>query len=120
MHSIFNTKKRKRFQLTRSVGSVTNSLTTVGTNQTISTHTLRGERDNVIRRKIDVENTISTHTLRGERDRLKFYHSLTLIISTHTLRGERDKNFPNSFINSFMSFQLTRSVGSVTFLHCRT
>ena len=35
--------------------------------------------------------TISTHTLRGERDRMRAginYEILT--ISTHTLRGERD------------------------------
>ena len=39
--------------------------------------------------------------------------SETLKISTHTLRGERDSSFA-SVINGKRSFQLTRSVGSVT------
>ena len=36
-------------------------------NYTISTHTLRGERD-IYYGKIEKEYAISTHTLRGERD----------------------------------------------------
>ena len=35
----------------------------------ISTHTLRGERDPILKRTFDIAN-ISTHTLRGERDRV--------------------------------------------------
>ena len=56
----------------------------------ISTHTLRGERDEV--GGIAVNNkTISTHTLRGERDEYGFEKiSGEFKISTHTLRGERD------------------------------
>ena len=62
----------------------------------------------------EIINKISTHTLRGERD----LNSLGLTddvrqISTHTLRGERDKIFSlKCYVNA--TFQLTRSVGSVT------
>ena len=35
----------KKFQLTRSVGSVTNAVDVLGGTYVISTHTLRGERD---------------------------------------------------------------------------
>ena len=55
------------FQLTRSVGSVTQTKTTEKTTEKISTHTLRGERD-VYKLYKTVEKRISTHTLRGERD----------------------------------------------------
>ena len=34
--------------------------------------------------------TISTHTLRGERDDVDNIFGLDRVISTHTLRGERD------------------------------
>ena len=37
------------------------------------------------------------------------------VISTHTLRGERDTAYYNS-MKTNVSFQLTRSVGSVTFI----
>ena len=57
---------------------------------------------------------ISTHTLRGERDMptIEPFHVYT-IISTHTLRGERDIQ-ANSDNTVAITFQLTRSVGSVT------
>ena len=55
------------FQLTRSVGSVTN-----------------------YRMKVNPRTNISTHTLRGERDDMDMKHMQTFPISTHTLRGERD------------------------------
>ena len=101
----------------------------------ISTHTLRGERDQhhthtllntdtfqLTRsvgsvtssfKKYSKFKSISTHTLRGERDEYATDDRLHNFISTHTLRGERDKSgitakLPNSL------FQLTRSVGSVT------
>ena len=35
---------------------------------------------------------ISTHTLRGERDQGGCSEWITTLISTHTLRGERDAN----------------------------
>ena len=55
---------------------------------------------------------ISTHTLRGERDQYTELKELIEKISTHTLRGERDLgSYPPS---EFFKFQLTRSVGSVT------
>ena len=58
--------------------------------------------------------TISTHTLRGERDEYGFEKiSGEFKISTHTLRGERDSVFQISF-ETLSQFQLTRSVGSVT------
>ena len=55
------------FQLTRSVGSVTLAADFSPFFRTISTHTLRGERDSLIR-VIVIKCHISTHTLRGERD----------------------------------------------------
>ncbi len=58
-------------------------------------------------------NTISTHTLRGERDVANADNVDLLCISTHTLRGERDKNNISGLIHD-IKFQLTRSVGSVT------
>ena len=59
---------RKSFQLTRSVGSVTEILSRYSYDlKIISTHTLRGERD--LRKTVICYVTqISTHTLRGERD----------------------------------------------------
>ena len=57
--------------------------------------------------------TISTHTLRGERDSERDTDILCVDISTHTLRGERDSRiFDNG--TGVHEFQLTRSVGSVT------
>ena len=56
-----------KFQLTRSVGSVTVQKGRKCKYTKISTHTLRGERDSVD----EIVNElvpISTHTLRGERD----------------------------------------------------
>ena len=41
------TTKKPKFQLTRSVGSVTNKTNTTTKTMEISTHTLRGERDAV-------------------------------------------------------------------------
>ena len=77
------------FQLTRSVGSVT-SLFGNGTGAlTISTHTLRGERDLPLH-SLPHYFFISTHTLRGERDGVACRVVICLLISTHTLRGERD------------------------------
>ena len=57
--------------------------------------------------------SISTHTLRGERDYLDTYYLHNKTISTHTLRGERDVLclWNATFLQPF---QLTRSVGSVT------
>ena len=78
------------FQLTRSVGSVTN-----------------------YRMKVNPRTNISTHTLRGERDDMDMIHMQTFPISTHTLRGERDFDFL-TYVCSYRQFQLTRSVGSVT------
>ena len=57
------------FQLTRSVGSVTHRKTYDSYRITISTHTLRGERDDGIN-TVPKEKDISTHTLRGERDKI--------------------------------------------------
>ena len=57
---------------------------------------------------------ISTHTLRGERDYTGgAVEKGCTVISTHTLRGERDLTV---YIRTCLikSFQLTRSVGSVT------
>ena len=57
---------------------------------------------------------ISTHTLRGERDlKILYENTFGVMISTHTLRGERDTIFATASI-IFFTFQLTRSVGSVT------
>ena len=56
------------FQLTRSVGSVTNTNENNKNNSGISTHTLRGERDIVANADNVDLLCISTHTLRGERD----------------------------------------------------
>ena len=123
------------FQLTRSVGSVTYTnykQKTVKKNFnshapwgawppyllhslyyfSISTHTLRGERDKISyffnfflknfnshapwgawHLKVQSETTttkISTHTLRGERDKIIIVYDIGMKISTHTLRGERD------------------------------
>ena len=102
-----------KFQLTRSVGSVTRIRLGHTNSIRISTHTLRGERDIVTfcRQQIDLYFNshapwgawpssrfaanklicISTHTLRGERDVWELsILFLTFCISTHTLRGERD------------------------------
>ena len=80
------------FQLTRSVGSVTGYC---------------------------VESwfhiCISTHTLRGERDIPPISGIMCEFISTHTLRGERDAHAKNIYLFT-MKFQLTRSVGSVTYI----
>ena len=79
-----------KFQLTRSVGSVTTDCIKINVSAEISTHTLRGERDVLIpsQRK---RKGISTHTLRGERDATVIFLFLQQRrISTHTLRGERD------------------------------
>ena len=84
-------KNQYRFQLTRSVGSVTHLIILKTARMIISTHTLRGERD--------VTTTITN---------LSNHH-----ISTHTLRGERDKSLDVLLENTYL-FQLTRSVGSVT------
>ena len=56
----------------------------------ISTHTLRGERDEVGALP-NPYAIISTHTLHGERD-IGLHQRLKKIkkISTHTLREERD------------------------------
>ena len=35
--------------------------------------------------------SISTHTLRGERDLMNISETNVAVISTHTLRGERDE-----------------------------
>ena len=57
----------------------------------ISTHTLRGERDDY-RVGVNTTQAISTHTLRGERDCHTVSNQIgSSCISTHTLRGERDK-----------------------------
>ena len=57
---------------------------------------------------------ISTHTLRGERDWQRGLVIELIKISTHTLRGERDIELCH--VKRFAEqFQLTRSVGSVTF-----
>ena len=58
-------------------------------------------------------NLISTHTLRGERDEPTPLLSKIRKISTHTLRGERDEGL-TKFAKYSGKFQLTRSVGSVT------
>ena len=58
------------FQLTRSVGSVTKRSKIIRRYIGISTHTLRGERDDIIKIRIINRFIISTHTLRGERDNL--------------------------------------------------
>ena len=102
------------FQLTRSVGSVTENVKRIKAVKLISTHTLRGERDNP---KDDLlpKFKISTHTLRGERDDEVIPYDQFVDISTHTLRGERDC-FAISADNPALAFQLTRSVGSVTVL----
>ena len=78
----------------------------------ISTHTLRGERDDTVRHQI-LKYTISTHTLRGERDLIMMKTTKKQSISTHTLRGERDDSTTESPVVVY-KFQLTRSVGSVT------
>ena len=69
-------------------------LWTVFHSQSISTHTLRGERDIVgSANNVDLL-CISTHTLRGERDSLLcFMYNSISTISTHTLRGERDSTY---------------------------
>ena len=117
------------------MGSVTAVYAFVDETEDISTHTLRGERDNAclwcstlcnkfqLTRsvgsvttdciKINVSAEISTHTLRGERDVLIPSQRKRKGISTHTLRGERDV-YPELKNNIHTPFQLTRSVGSVT------
>ena len=101
----------------------------------ISTHTLRGERDFHFAfspppfkyfnshapwgawrwryRHINIDFFISTHTLRGERDSKSNKTIFQMSISTHTLRGERDLRQKHHY-RLRLSFQLTRSVGSVT------
>ena len=59
----------------------------------ISTHTLRGERDNSKTFLSYESSTISTHTLRGERDQKQKFIFGGGQISTHTLRGERDSHY---------------------------
>ena len=59
------------FQLTRSVGSVTRKDKKAKIYSRISTHTLRGERDQQTITQ-QSQQRISTHTLRGERDSLNF------------------------------------------------
>ena len=59
------------------------------------------------------DDVISTHTLRGERDADLLVEAGISAISTHTLRGERDFSV-NGTYSILLSFQLTRSVGSVT------
>ena len=78
-----------KFQLTRSVGSVTDFDECYCLKVRISTHTLRGERD-ISAGKTPPIRKISTHTLRGERDKTEKTTTKTAEISTHTLRGERD------------------------------
>ena len=79
-----------RFQLTRSVGSVTTDIQNAYQGFAISTHTLRGERDSLFSGDVP-PLPISTHTLRGERDIFITPNKIThRLISTHTLRGERD------------------------------
>ena len=58
----------EKFQLTRSVGSVTVNPIIVKPGANISTHTLRGERDLIKNLENGKKVSISTHTLRGERD----------------------------------------------------
>ena len=59
----------------------------------ISTHTLRGERDQM-GSATNLVGEISTHTLRGERDMLTLSPPFNVSkISTHTLRGERDSTY---------------------------
>ncbi len=65
----------------------------------ISTHTLRGERDDITQ-EVSGGNDISTHTLRGERDQEQTIQHLKPKISTHTLRGERDWNNSAGYIHS--------------------
>ena len=122
------------FQLTRSVGSVTFTFTLVFAVFCISTHTLRGERDfkffgwfvvqiistHTLRGERDTTHRIakkqfkiSTHTLRGERDLFCLHFLPFCTISTHTLRGERDWR-KDVWQDLQLQFQLTRSVGSVT------
>ena len=57
---------------------------------------------------------ISTHTLRGERDFVPRGRFTAAKISTHTLRGERDERRGVTAVGTCL-FQLTRSVGSVTY-----
>ena len=74
------------------MGSVTQRRKRHARRKSISTHTLRGERDKILK-KVLTNTHISTHTLRGERDCKCFVLYLLICISTHTLRGERDPTY---------------------------
>ena len=58
--------------------------------KSISTHALRGERDEAKNKLNEEYLDISTHALRGERDLISEHNFQTMSISTHALRGERD------------------------------
>ena len=101
------------FQLTRSVGSVTTNRPMTSRAMQISTHTLRGERDDTIKRMQSYCTRFQLTRSVGSVTRVPPHMVADLDISTHTLRGERDifKTFTDC---SIRVFQLTRSVGSVT------
>ena len=80
----------EKFQLTRSVGSVTRVPPHMVADLDISTHTFRGERDifktftDCSIRVFQLTRSVGSVTYSG-------HNSDTIIfISTHTLRGERD------------------------------
>ena len=69
--------RRYKFQLTRSVGSVTKLFKFSPIVLCISTHTLRGERDAKVA-FWEWRIRISTHTLRGERDKVQYSNKKTV------------------------------------------
>ena len=78
------------FQLTRSVGSVTSSAQNFYLPPTISTHTLRGERDLRCFQPLAKCNAFQlTRSVGSVTGSIEFDYPYDEI-STHTLRGERD------------------------------
>ena len=84
---------KPKFQLTRSVGSVTCISNVRFTSNNISTHTLRGERDQ--KQKTQQQKTAKFQLTRsvGSVTRFNTADIKKEWISTHTLRGERDGGF---------------------------
>ena len=103
-----------KFQLTRSVGSVTQYISRGDSILEISTHTLRGERDtDVIGESSVGKLNFNSHAPWGAWLWYPLPWKKSSRISTHTLRGERD-GLVQYVYGQIGVFQLTRSVGSVT------
>ena len=79
-----------KFQLTRSVGSVTLKGGSKYSREEISTHTLRGERDLFPNSGYTLPEKFQLTRSVGSVTTILFNSLFSNFISTHTLRGERD------------------------------